>query len=275
MLVTAALALAPQAAAASRLPANYVPSPGYSSPGYSAIVVNERSALTGGATPPSDYPAGTTAGGISPSSTPPAPSGSGSDPQRSGTSKPHKRKPRPHKRRTSPPKSRLVPGPGWSDIPAFYRHLYHRAGRKYGVDWRVLAAIGKIESDHGRSTAPGVHSGLNFASCCSGPMQMCTVASCGKVWQFYAIDGDGDGSASVYDPPDAIYAAAELVRDLQGTFGRRRPALLLAAYNAGPGAVQRYDGVPDYPETQAYVAQGIDYIRSLRPSIAPSDRRRR
>jgi membrane-bound lytic murein transglycosylase B len=284
MLVTAAIALAPQAAAASRLPANYVPSPGYSSPGFSAIVVADRSALTGGVAPPSDYPAGTSAGGIDPTATPPAPSGSGSEPQRSGSSsepqqsgssKPHKRKPRPRKRRTTPPKQRLVPGPAWSDIPASYRRIYRAAGRRYGVDWRVLAAIGKIESDHGRSTAPGVHSGLNFASCCSGPMQMCTVASCGKVWQYYAIDGDDDGSASVYDPPDAIYAAAQLVRDLQGTFGRRRPALLLAAYNAGPAAVQRADGVPDYPETQAYVAQGITYIRSLRRRLAPTDRRRR
>src|SRR4051794_16787910 len=89
MLATAALALAPQAAAASRLPANYVPSPGSPPPGSRAIVVSERPpALPGGPTPPSDSPAGTTAGGISPNSTPPAPSGSGSDLQRPGTSKP-------------------------------------------------------------------------------------------------------------------------------------------------------------------------------------------
>jgi membrane-bound lytic murein transglycosylase B len=160
----------------------------------------------------------------------------------------------------------MRPGPGLRDVPVAYRRIYRAAARAYGLDWRLLAAIGKIESDHGRSTAPGVHSGLNFADCCSGPMQMCTVASCGEVWQFYALDADGDGSASVYDPPDAIHAAAALAHDLQAVFGRRHPGLILAAYNAGPAAVQRNDNhVPPYPETQAYVAQGLKYMKSLKP----------
>jgi soluble lytic murein transglycosylase-like protein len=152
---------------------------------------------------------------------------------------------------------------GARDIPRTYLRLYRAAGAARGVDWRVLAAIGKNESDHGRSTARGVSTGVNFARCCSGPMQICTVASCGRVWQYYAIDADGDGIASVYEPADAIYAAAALVRDLQRTFGSR-PSLLLAAYNAGPGAVRRAHGVPNFPETQAYVRNGVRYIAGLR-----------
>ena len=144
-----------------------------------------------------------------------------------------------------------------------YLRLYRAAGRRYGVDWRVLAAIGKNESDHGRSSARGVRSGRNYADCCSGPMQICTVASCGRVWQFYRVDGGGDGVRSVYDPADAIFAAARIVRDLQGIFGRNHPGFLLAAYNAGPGAVQRYRGVPDYPETRAYVSRGLQYMRLI------------
>src|SRR4051812_34934130 len=158
------------------------------------------------------------------------------------------------------------PGHGSGDVPGGYLRDYRAAARAFAVDWRVLAAIGKIESDHGRSQAPGVDSGLNFASCCSGPMQICTVASCGRVWQAYASDADGDGTASVYDPPDAIYAAAALVHDLQAIFGRPHPGLILAAYNAGPGAVRRHNRVPEYPETQAYVAQGLAYMKSLRPA---------
>jgi membrane-bound lytic murein transglycosylase B len=149
------------------------------------------------------------------------------------------------------------------DIPARYLAIYKAAGAKYGVDWRVLAAIGKNESDHGRSTAPGVSSGRNYANCCSGPMQICTVQSCSNTWGYYSTDGDGDGVASVYDPDDAIHAAAALVRDLKGIVGTD-PKLLMAAYNAGPGNVKKYNGVPPFPETRAYVKAGLAYIASLR-----------
>src|SRR5437763_338340 len=107
----------------------------------------------------------------------------------------------------------------------------------------------------GGTSAAGVASGRNYAGCCSGPMQLCTVQSCSNTWGYYAIDGDGDGVSSVYDPDDAIYAAGALVRDLKVIVGDD-PSLLLAAYNAGPGNVKKYKGVPPFPETQAYVKAG-------------------
>lgn len=156
-----------------------------------------------------------------------------------------------------------VPAPaGTGDIPAQFLAAYRAAGTSVGVDWRLLAAIGKNESDHGRSTAAGVQSGLNFADCCSGPMQICTVARCSNTWQHYAVDADGDGIASVYDPEDSIFAAAALLRDLQAIVGPN-PKLILAAYNAGPGNVARYKGVPPFPETQAYVRAALAYIATL------------
>jgi transglycosylase-like protein with SLT domain len=150
------------------------------------------------------------------------------------------------------------------DIPANYLALYRAAGAAQAVDWRILAAIGKNESNHGRSMAPGVHSGLNFANCCSGPMQICKVKSCGYTWQAYAVDVNGDGKWSVYDPADAIYAAAHLVHDLQTLFGNHAD-LLMAAYNAGPGNVMHYHGVPPFAETQGYVTNGLAYIATLNP----------
>ena len=149
------------------------------------------------------------------------------------------------------------------DVPAVYRRLYRSAGRRYRVDWRLLAALGKNESDHGRAALPGVTSGLNFAACCSGPMQICQVESCGNVWQAYRRDGDGDGDASIYDPADSIHAAAALVADLKRIVGRN-PRLVMAAYNAGPGTVQKYRGVPPISETQLYVRNGVRYMRLLR-----------
>jgi soluble lytic murein transglycosylase-like protein len=96
-------------------------------------------------------------------------------------------------------------------------------------------------------------------------MQICTRDSCGNTWSAYAVDGNGDGVKSVYDPADAIYAAAALVRNLQGIFGSNHPGLILAAYNAGPGNVQHYKGVPPFAETEAYVAKGLAYMGTLSP----------
>ncbi|MFI5065394.1 MAG: hypothetical protein ACHP9Z_15660, partial [Streptosporangiales bacterium] len=49
-------------------------------------------------------------------------------------------------------------------IPPAYLALYLDAAQTCpGLPWAVLAGIGKAESDHGQSAAPGVHSGANYA----------------------------------------------------------------------------------------------------------------
>src|SRR5688500_1619251 len=58
-----------------------------------------------------------------------------------------------------------------ADIPPGYLNLYRQAGARYRIPWSVLAAIGKVESDHGRVRLPGVRSGSNWARSC-GPMQI-------------------------------------------------------------------------------------------------------
>ena len=94
-----------------------------------------------------------------------------------------------------------------ADIPAGYLRLYRQAGARYRLPWTVLAAIGKVESDHGRSPLPGVRSGSNWAGAC-GPMQIGCVpgSKAGNAWVRY-------GRGSVYDPADAIPAAARYLVD--------------------------------------------------------------
>jgi len=94
-----------------------------------------------------------------------------------------------------------------ADIPVGYLRLYRAAGAHYRIPWSVLAAIGKVESDHGRSQLPGVRSGSNWAGAC-GPMQIgCVTGSkAGNAWVRY-------GHGSVYDPADAISAAARYLVD--------------------------------------------------------------
>jgi soluble lytic murein transglycosylase-like protein len=76
------------------------------------------------------------------------------------------------------------------------------------------------------------------------------------VWEQYGLDANDDGERSVWDPVDAIFSAARLNcvnRTLVKGASGNRLENTLAAYNAGFGAVMKYDGIPPYPETEAYV----------------------
>ena len=99
-----------------------------------------------------------------------------------------------------------------ADIPAAYLPLYQSAGARYGVDWAILAAVGSVETDHGRSRQPGVVSGVNTYGCCAGPMQFNVRNGPPSTWDRYGSDGNRDGRVDVYDPGDAIPAAADLLR---------------------------------------------------------------
>lgn len=114
-----------------------------------------------------------------------------------------------------------------ADIPPDILQLYQAAGQRYGVDWAILAGIGSIESDHDRSTAAGVHSGVNFAGCCAGPMQFSIVPR-PSTWDHFGVDGNHDGKRDVYDPADAVPAAAKYLV-ASGAPGDYHAAIL--AYN--------------------------------------------
>ena len=93
------------------------------------------------------------------------------------------------------------------EIPPNYLALYRSAADTCpGLPWSVLAAIGKVETNHGRLQAPGVTSGANFAGA-AGPMQIGVGGKAGNTWAAYAVDADG-GGPSVYSPADAIFTAA-------------------------------------------------------------------
>jgi len=60
------------------------------------------------------------------------------------------------------------------------------------------------------------------------------------------------GVTDPYDPAQSLDGGARYLRQMLDRFGND-PAKALAAYNAGPGAVARFGGVPPYAETQHYV----------------------
>jgi hypothetical protein len=93
-----------------------------------------------------------------------------------------------------------VSAQGRGEIPARYLILYRAAGRRFGLDWAVLAAIGFTESGHGANMGPSSAGAL-------GPMQFMPAT-----WAAYGVDANNDGRRDIMDPEDAIPGAANYLR---------------------------------------------------------------
>ncbi|ABW12173.1 NLP/P60 protein [Parafrankia sp. EAN1pec] len=95
----------------------------------------------------------------------------------------------------------------FDDIPPDYLNLYMQAAPTCpGLSWTTLAAIGKVESDHGRSRLPGVVSGTNSAGA-GGPMQF-LAPTFAEVVAHHPLPAGGANPPSLYNAQDAVYAAA-------------------------------------------------------------------
>jgi transglycosylase-like protein with SLT domain len=94
------------------------------------------------------------------------------------------------------------------EIPPLYLRLYEQAAARYGLDWAILAGIGKVECDHGRAPSPScTEEGEVNSAGAGGPMQFLA-----STWAEYGVDSDGAGPPDRWDPADAIYGAANYLR---------------------------------------------------------------
>lgn len=95
---------------------------------------------------------------------------------------------------------------GLAAIPPRYLNWYARAARTCtGLTWEVLAGIGTVESDNGRSRARGVHHGKNRKGA-EGPMQFEPAT-----FREYAVRADRSATLTPYNPQDAIFSAARML----------------------------------------------------------------
>jgi soluble lytic murein transglycosylase-like protein len=120
-----------------------------------------------------------------------------------------------------------------SFVPAEFAPAISRAAQRWNVGAAVLAAQLYAESNFN----PFARSG----------------AGAQGIAQFMPGTARAYGLTNPYDADAAIDAQAHLMHDLLRAFGS--VPLALAAYNAGPGAVQRCGCIPPYPETRGYVAR--------------------
>ena len=136
--------------------------------------------------------------------------------------------------------------------PAEYEALIASAAQRYGVDPALLHGLIQQES--------GFDANARSSAGAAGLTQLmpATAASLGV--------------ADPLNPAESIQGGARYLSQLLGQFGGNTTDAL-AAYNAGPGAVQQYGGVPPYAETQSYVSKVLGYAESYRQSqsqAAPS-----
>jgi hypothetical protein len=111
-----------------------------------------------------------------------------------------------------------------SEIPPLYLGLYQQAAKHYGLDWAILAGIGKVECDHGRDSDPScTKEGAVNSAGAGGPAQFLA-----STWARYGVDADGKGPPDRWDPADAIYGMANYLR-ASGAPGNYRAAIF--AYN--------------------------------------------
>jgi soluble lytic murein transglycosylase-like protein len=128
----------------------------------------------------------------------------------------------------------LMSAGGASELPADvpYGAEITAAAKKYGLDPALLAGLVKQESGFNPNAgSPAGARGLT---------------------QLMPGTAAGLGVTNVLDPVQSLDGGAKYLRAQLDAFGGD-VARALAAYNAGPGAVKRYGGVPPYAETQNYV----------------------
>ena len=124
-------------------------------------------------------------------------------------------------------------GKGKLPPPSVWKALVAKASSRYGLDPRLIAAVIKVESNF-----------ENIAESDKGAQGLMQLMP--QTQQYLGV-------VDPFDPEANVDAGSRYLRQQIDRFGRID--LALAAYNAGPGNVIRYGGIPPFAETRAHVSK--------------------
>jgi soluble lytic murein transglycosylase-like protein len=130
------------------------------------------------------------------------------------------------------PEVEAAPAPVQAGIAGPYSEIIDRVAAEQDVPVKLVRAVIQVESAYNVRA--------RSAKGAMGLMQLMPATA-----RQYAV-------ADPFDPAANIEAG---IKHLKSLLQRLPVALALAAYNAGEGAVQRFNGIPPYPETRSYVSR--------------------
>ena len=122
-----------------------------------------------------------------------------------------------------------------------YSQLIETASKKYNVNSNIIRAVIKAES--------GFNSKAVSSTGAMGLMQLMPETA------------EALGVKNAFDPKQNIDGGVKYLKDMLSEFGGNLE-YALAAYNAGPGSVKKYGGIPPYKETQNYVRSIMSNLKN-------------